>query len=162
MAFILPSPPHQDQIPPQTHERERHTKPHAPALPPPILTSTFRPHELLRRVPSTTKPTSGSGSRAPPKPNAHNDTDSDSSDDEWEFMPLRVPAGISLRNFGIQVVRLSPFRLHQPIISQLTFAHSQSSRLYRISLYIRLRRMERTNRLMRGGGRGGLRGRRRG
>ncbi|KAE9399440.1 hypothetical protein BT96DRAFT_965626 [Gymnopus androsaceus JB14] len=99
------APPHQDQIPPQTHERERHTKPHAPALPPPILTSTFRPHELLRRVPSTTKPTSGSGSRAPSKPNsnAHNDTDSDSSDDEWEFMPLRVPAGISLRNFGIQV-----------------------------------------------------------
>ncbi|THV06302.1 hypothetical protein K435DRAFT_645520 [Dendrothele bispora CBS 962.96] len=58
---------------PQPRTRRRQ-QPHPS---PPILTSTFRARELLRRVP----------------------------DDEggWEFLPLKVPEGISLRNFGIQV-----------------------------------------------------------
>ncbi|KII85249.1 hypothetical protein PLICRDRAFT_57188 [Plicaturopsis crispa FD-325 SS-3] len=42
--------------------------------PPTLLTSTFRPKDLIREV-----------------------------DGHWEFTPLRVPDGISLRNFGIQV-----------------------------------------------------------
>jgi len=43
---------------------------------PPLLTSTFRPKDLLRET----------------------------ADGVWEFVPLKVPDGISLRNFGIQVV----------------------------------------------------------
>jgi len=51
---------------------------------PPLLTGTFRPKELLRRV----KAQNGSF--------------------EWEFAPANVPDGISLRNFGIQVVCIIP------------------------------------------------------
>lgn len=57
---------------------------------PPLLTSTFRPKELLRRV-RVEKPdgdTSGLQQR------------------KWEFVPAKVPDGISLRNFGVQVVSL--------------------------------------------------------
>ncbi|CAK5273377.1 unnamed protein product [Mycena citricolor] len=50
---------------------------------PPLLTCSFRPSELLRRVPGLQ--------------DARDDTRS------WEFQPARVPDGISLRNFGIQV-----------------------------------------------------------
>jgi dual specificity MAP kinase phosphatase len=58
---------------------------------PPLLTSTFRPKELLRRV-RLEKP------------------DGDTSQQrKWEFVPARVPDGISLRNFGIQVVSFFPF-----------------------------------------------------
>ncbi|KAF5359502.1 hypothetical protein D9756_003546 [Leucocoprinus leucothites] len=46
---------------------------------PPLLTGTFRPKELLRRVKTS------------------------NGDFEWEFVPAKVPDGISLRNFGIQV-----------------------------------------------------------
>ncbi|KXN86091.1 Dual specificity protein phosphatase PPS1 [Leucoagaricus sp. SymC.cos] len=46
---------------------------------PPLLTGTFRPKELLQRV----KTQDGTF--------------------EWEFIPAKVPDGISLRNFGIQV-----------------------------------------------------------
>lgn len=47
---------------------------------PPLLTGTFRPKELLRRVKTQ------------------------NGDIDWEFAPVKVPEGISLRNFGIQVV----------------------------------------------------------
>ena len=60
---------------------------------PPLLTSTFRPKELLRRV-RVEKP------------------DGDTSafqQRKWEFVPAKVPDGISLRNFGIQVVSLLLF-----------------------------------------------------
>ena len=50
---------------------------------PPLLTSTFRPKDLLR-----------SGSNGEP-----------------EFVPPRIPDGISLRNFGIQVVRFLSYSL---------------------------------------------------
>ena len=51
---------------------------------PPLLTSTFRPKELLRRVQVGSDPSS--------------------QQRKWEFVPAKVPDGISLRNFGIQVV----------------------------------------------------------
>ncbi|KAJ3784505.1 hypothetical protein GGU10DRAFT_271348 [Lentinula aff. detonsa] len=68
--------------------------------PPPILTSTFRASDLLR-------PVRGSETSSDAKPladgvrSAANSTNFD--DGEWEFVPLHVPEGISLRNFGIQV-----------------------------------------------------------
>ena len=132
---------------------------------PPLLTSTFRPKELLRRVrrsssvappppPPASSPTSGSssptsgsspalapfstcppsdappsngstspssdGSISPSTPSSapstapHSAPDAKPSKDKgdpkekgkerWEFVPTRVPDGISLRNFGIQVV----------------------------------------------------------
>ena len=59
---------------------------------PPLLTSTFRPKELLRRV-RVERP----------------DGDVSASQRKWEFVPAKVPDGISLRNFGIQVVSVFPF-----------------------------------------------------
>ncbi|KAG6809039.1 hypothetical protein H0H92_001851 [Tricholoma furcatifolium] len=50
-----------------------------------LLTCTFRPCEILQRVP---------GSRVSVGPGVA---------DDWEFVPAKVPEGISLRNFGIQV-----------------------------------------------------------
>lgn len=59
---------------------------------PPLLTSTFRPKELLRRV-RVERP----------------DGDTSASQQrKWEFVPAKVPDGISLRNFGIQVVSVFP------------------------------------------------------
>ncbi|KAK0205084.1 hypothetical protein DFS33DRAFT_730967 [Desarmillaria ectypa] len=61
---------------------------------PPFLTSTFRPAELIAPVPS------------------------ESSTEEWQFQPLCVPEGISLRNFGIQVpilATLSDVVIYSPI-----------------------------------------------
>ena len=58
----------------------RKTKRTIPALP--LLTSTFRAKDLIRPVASPFEDGSG----------------------EWEFLPAKVPDGISLRNFGIQVV----------------------------------------------------------
>ncbi|KAH8822949.1 hypothetical protein DL96DRAFT_1559732 [Flagelloscypha sp. PMI_526] len=49
--------------------------------PPPVLTGTFLPSDIIRC--------------------------SGEKDYEWEFLPLRVPDGISLRNFGIQVEKLA-------------------------------------------------------
>lgn len=56
---------------------------------PPLLTGTFRPKELLRRIKSR------------------------NGEFDWEFTPVKVPDGISLRNFGIQVVCIIP-SLHLP------------------------------------------------
>lgn len=54
-----------------------------------LLTSSFRPSELIHRVSTTERSTTSAPG---------NDTS------DWEFVPARVPDGISLRNFGIQVV----------------------------------------------------------
>ncbi|KAF9004867.1 hypothetical protein BDZ89DRAFT_1169119 [Hymenopellis radicata] len=61
-------------LPPPPSYTNGHRRP--PRIAPPLLTSTFTPGELLRR---------GQGEAG------------------WEFVPLKVPDGISLRNFGIQV-----------------------------------------------------------
>ncbi|KAF5341806.1 hypothetical protein D9611_001965 [Ephemerocybe angulata] len=75
---------------------ERKTDPAAP----PLLTCTFRPKELLRK-------------RRVPAPGASSAAAAATADGEkgeakkgelvWEFVPARVPDGISLRNFGIQM-----------------------------------------------------------
>ncbi|KAF7294193.1 hypothetical protein HMN09_01147700 [Mycena chlorophos] len=67
---------------------------------PPLLTCSFRPKELIRPV-----------EHAPPF------TPVEDSDEDWEFRPARVPDGISLRNFGIQVpiyTTLSDIVLYSP------------------------------------------------
>jgi len=118
---------------------------------PPLLTSTFRPKELVRKVraPSTSAAAASSDTekervkrglavhpfRPPPPPpspapssspslstptlkptidedESHEKTSNGRREDEeasswtWEFVPAKVPDGISLRNFGIQVVSL--------------------------------------------------------
>ncbi|KAJ3732410.1 hypothetical protein DFJ43DRAFT_1073822 [Lentinula guzmanii] len=95
------------------HPSSRKTPP-----PPPILTSTFRASDLLRPVrgsetSSDAKPladgvrsAANSTSGAPIEPHGVKDQEfsqKDFDDGEWEFVPLHVPEGISLRNFGIQV-----------------------------------------------------------
>ncbi|KAG6856272.1 hypothetical protein H0H87_005957 [Tephrocybe sp. NHM501043] len=50
-----------------------------------LLTCTFRPSEILRPVQPNPTPAEAQGT------------------DGWEFVPAKVPDGISLRNFGIQV-----------------------------------------------------------
>jgi dual specificity MAP kinase phosphatase len=80
---------------------------------PPLLTSTFRPKELLRRV-RVERP-DGDASASPQR--------------KWEFVPAKVPDGISLRNFGIQVVSVFPvlegcfsaFRGYSPPFSLSSF-----------------------------------------
>ncbi|KAJ3932964.1 MAG: hypothetical protein NXY57DRAFT_893116 [Lentinula lateritia] len=68
-----------------------------PPPPPPILTSTFRACDLLR-------PVRGSETSSHSKPHEYTRSGANQDDDgEWEFVPLHVPEGISLRNFGIQV-----------------------------------------------------------
>lgn len=52
-------------------------------------------------------------------------------DGEWEFVPARVPDGISLRNFGIQVV--SVFFSFIEICAYNDHHDSQYMRLYLIS-----------------------------
>ncbi|KAK7031151.1 tyrosine/serine/threonine protein phosphatase pps1 [Paramarasmius palmivorus] len=75
-----------------------------PRSPPPILTSSFRACDLLRRIePENNQPTGS--------------TDPD-DDGEWEFVPLYVPDGISLRNFGIQVpilATISDIVIYSPV-----------------------------------------------
>lgn len=92
-------------------------RPRAPRRPdtnpaaPPLLTSTFRPKELLRRRrppmqgggASSSLPASIAGKlngSSPARPGQAGGKE----DEGWEFVPARVPDGISLRNFGIQVV----------------------------------------------------------
>ena len=72
----------------QTHPIPSQSDPYSP----PLLTSTFRPKELLRKV-RVERPDSNT---------------SVSQQRKWEFVPAKVPDGISLRNFGIQVVSVFP------------------------------------------------------
>ncbi|KAJ3888451.1 hypothetical protein GG344DRAFT_53569 [Lentinula edodes] len=89
-----------------------------PPPPPPILTSTFRACDLLRPVrgsdtSSRSKPheytrsgANHAAGGAQTEADCANDQKNPSQEDddgEWEFVPLHVPEGISLRNFGIQV-----------------------------------------------------------
>ncbi|KAF5389148.1 hypothetical protein D9757_004964 [Collybiopsis confluens] len=85
------------------HHKHSFTYARKAATPPPILTSTFRATDLLRQIP----PSSAGGASGD-----RNETNRepqcgcgciDDEDSEWEFTPLHVPEGISLRNFGIQV-----------------------------------------------------------
>lgn len=80
------------KTPPNTPPRTCPSDPYAP----PLLTSTFRPKELLRRV-RVVRP---DGNTSPS--NGHQRNEHGTS--KWEFVPAKVPDGISLRNFGIQVV----------------------------------------------------------
>lgn len=67
---------------------------------PPLLTSTFRPKELVRR---TKRIMLQQGKEV--KPLSGNTGEKEREDEgSWEFVPAKVPNGISLRNFGIQVV----------------------------------------------------------
>ena len=68
-----------------------------PTFSPPLLTSTFRPKELLRKVEAKCRD----------RKSRRDDSDLE-NEGEWEFVPARVPDGISLRNFGIQVVSSCP------------------------------------------------------
>lgn len=93
-------PPSSHPPPPtQTQHVQSQTDPYAP----PLLTSTFRPKELLRRVrvdkPDPHASLSGDGAQQRHHHHHHHHTTS-----KWEFVPVQVPDGISLRNFGVQVV----------------------------------------------------------
>ncbi|THU92816.1 hypothetical protein K435DRAFT_967526 [Dendrothele bispora CBS 962.96] len=70
--------------------------------PAPILTSTFRASELLTRVSSRHQ-----FKFKDRDADSDMSIDSDEDEDDWEFTPLIVPDGISLRNFGIQVAILA-------------------------------------------------------
>ena len=84
--------------PPKSTQSQPHTNQSDPYAPP-LLTSTFRPKELLRRV-RTPKPDPDTLlSEQGQEQKRRNETTS-----KWEFVPAKVPDGISLRNFGIQVV----------------------------------------------------------
>ena len=88
-ASAQPPHPTQSQSQPTQSQSSNASDPYSP----PLLTSTFRPKELLRRV-RVERP----------------DGDvSASQQRKWEFVPTKVPDGISLRNFGIQVVSVFPF-----------------------------------------------------
>ena len=72
-------------------------RPTNPAAPP-LLTSTFRPKELVRR---TKKIMLRRGNEVKALSNNGQEKEDNTS---WEFVPARVPNGISQTNFGIQVV----------------------------------------------------------
>ncbi|KAJ7679272.1 hypothetical protein DFH06DRAFT_1465425 [Mycena polygramma] len=96
---------------------------------PPLLTCTFRARELVRRVgevPQRPHLMHAPALRpaASPAPGAGATTEggettegNEEKEEEWEFRPARVPDGISLRNFGIQVpiyATLSDIVLYSP------------------------------------------------
>jgi len=67
---------------------------------PPLLTSTFRLKELVRRMKRVAVQQGNDM-----KGNAREEKEKEKEDEgSWEFVPAKVPNGISLRNFGIQVV----------------------------------------------------------
>ncbi|KAF5371701.1 hypothetical protein D9758_003412 [Tetrapyrgos nigripes] len=89
-----------------------HTQQRTPRTPPrsskPILTSTFRASELIRRVPPTSSYLQSKyGDTNMHMNNEDKGVNDDDEDGDWEFVPLNVPEGISLRNFGIQVASVS-------------------------------------------------------
>ncbi|KAF7374305.1 hypothetical protein MSAN_00313700 [Mycena sanguinolenta] len=110
----------------------------------PLLTCTFRAKELLRRVPGSVNggarpqlthaphlngtlhlhgapPPYAQNGNANGKEKSENEKEKEErekEDGEWEFRPARVPDGISLRNFGIQVpiyATLSDIVLYSPL-----------------------------------------------
>ncbi|KAF8632383.1 hypothetical protein AX15_001893 [Amanita polypyramis BW_CC] len=74
---------------------------------PALLTATFRPRELLRKVDARDKDCRNKikADRKDTENLTRSDSDSESSEstNEWDFVPAQVPEGISLRNFAIQV-----------------------------------------------------------
>lgn len=124
----LASQPSQSSLPtsisiPQTPSRPRSKRSRTP----PLLTSSFRPSELLKRVADSWESAKDDGK----------------SGDKWDFIPLKVPDGISLRNFGIQVVSCSSVRMSQrpPFPSQLP-----NRDVYQTRLAIMRRRAQRRTR----------------
>ncbi|KAJ7882294.1 hypothetical protein B0H13DRAFT_2667411 [Mycena leptocephala] len=97
---------------------------------PPLLTCTFRARELVRRVGSGVSTERPALVRSAPNGAAHDQArhqaqagqektkeEQAQEQEEWEFRPARVPDGISLRNFGIQVpiyATLSDVVLYSP------------------------------------------------
>ena len=81
------------------------TSPSKSPLPPPLLTSTFRPFDLLK-VPFAHHTLKRFGHRSiRDMMEVEEDSVSDNSGHmQGEFVDLLVPDGISLRNFGVQVV----------------------------------------------------------
>jgi len=103
---------------------------------PPLLTSTFRPKELLKKArvagmhkyqipareemdrvrqglrvhPFRPPVRVAVSAQAGKSEEREKGKTKEKEEDLWEFVPARVPDGISLRNFGIQVVRI--FCLH--------------------------------------------------
>ncbi|KIM40666.1 hypothetical protein M413DRAFT_28455 [Hebeloma cylindrosporum] len=74
---------------------------------PPFLTSTFRPKELVRRTKrimlqkgNEVKVLGSVGEEKDKEKEKEKEREDEGS---WEFVPAKVPNGISLRNFGIQV-----------------------------------------------------------
>jgi hypothetical protein len=65
---------------------------------PPLLTSTFRARDLIQPV----------GGYKKSIEEYYDDVEGEERDDEgeWEFVPAKVPEGISLRNFWFHVVSL--------------------------------------------------------
>jgi len=100
----------QVSIPPSNDCPQRSSKPilKHPTDPsaPPLLTSTFRPKELVRRMKRIVVQ-QGNGVKVL---SGHVREEGGREDEgSWEFVPAKVPNGISLRNFGIQVVSFSFF-----------------------------------------------------
>ena len=146
----------QQQQAQQSTKRKR-TDPTAP----PLFTSTFRPKELLRRSRGTKLRLdlrglgSNNNEANKPKPFKLNTSwnigsfSSSRSDgvepgttleeeEGWEFVPARVPDGISLRNFGIQVVSFSClFFLCLFCLVHLVFISSRLS-LFHLSSFLLL------------------------
>ena len=92
----------QVSFPPSNNSQQRSSKPvlKHPTNPsaPPLLTSTFRPKELVRR---TKRIVVQQGNEVKVLSGQEGEREDEGS---WEFVPAKVPNGISLRNFGIQVV----------------------------------------------------------
>ncbi|KAF7325449.1 hypothetical protein MKEN_00393200 [Mycena kentingensis (nom. inval.)] len=83
-ALLPPTPSSLSSVPSQYGTPETAGPDDWDNLNPPLLTCTFHARDLIRPV---EKPAS----------------DGVDTGEEWEFCPARVPDGISLRNFGIQV-----------------------------------------------------------
>ena len=92
--------------PPQSQPIQSQSSNTSDPYSPPLLTSTFRPKELLRRV-RVERP--------------DGDTSASQRLGKWEFVPAKVPDGISLRNFGIQVVSVFLGGLSCPFLSLSLF-----------------------------------------
>ncbi|KAJ7817763.1 hypothetical protein B0H14DRAFT_2601824 [Mycena olivaceomarginata] len=129
-ASEAPSPP--------TAEHELHGETQQEHEGPPLLTCTFRPRELIRRVvgvarkerpplprlngaalhaPNGAVPLPSSSTENEGEKNEEKKSEEEEEEEEWEFRPARVPDGISLRNFGIQVpiyATLSDIVLYSP------------------------------------------------